>query len=111
METFTAGRYGLKSVLIKQRGMCLRALEWPDVPCMEWLPAFGNTGVTFDAENDSPGPGSLQGHFEATQSQFLRLKVCLEAVVLEIDNRWIVPYNPFSPLLSRPTSMSSSQSR
>ena len=28
-------------------------------------PCFGHTGVTFDAENDRPGPGSLLGHFEA----------------------------------------------
>ena len=25
-------------------------------------PCFGHTGVTFDAENDRPGPGSLRGH-------------------------------------------------
>ena len=30
--------------------------------------------------------------------------ICFDAVVLlEIDNRWTVPYNPFSPALSRPT--------
>ena len=28
-------------------------------------PCFGHTGITFDAENDRPGPGSLRGHFEA----------------------------------------------
>ena len=28
-------------------------------------PCFGHTGITFDAENDRPGPDSLQGHFEA----------------------------------------------
>ena len=28
---------------------------------------FGHTGVTFDAENYRPGPGSLRGHFEAAQ--------------------------------------------
>ena len=28
-------------------------------------PCFGHTGVSFDTENDRPGPGSLQGHFEA----------------------------------------------
>ena len=34
-------------------------------------PCFGHTGVTFDAENDrpGPGPGSLQGHFEAARGQ------------------------------------------
>ena len=37
-------------------------------------PCFGHTGVTFDAENDRPGPGSLRGHFEAARSSFLRLK-------------------------------------
>ena len=37
-------------------------------------PCFGHTGVTFDAENDRPSPGSLRGHFEATQDRFLRLK-------------------------------------
>ena len=39
------------------------------MPCMEWLPALGinynYTGVTFDAENDRPGLGSLRGNFEA----------------------------------------------
>ena len=35
---------------------------------------FGHTGVTFDAENYRPGPGSLRGHFEAAQGRFLRLK-------------------------------------
>ena len=30
---------------------------------------------------------------------------------MEIENRWIVPYNPSSPALSRPTSMSSSRTR
>ena len=37
-------------------------------------PCFGHTGVTFDAENDWPGPGSLRGHFEAARGRFLRLK-------------------------------------
>ena len=40
-------------------------------------PCFGHTGVTFDAENDrpGPGPGSLQGHFEAARGRvFFRLK-------------------------------------
>ena len=37
-------------------------------------PCFGHTGVTSDAENGRPGPGSLRGHFEATQGRFLRLK-------------------------------------
>ena len=35
---------------------------------------FGHTGVTFDVENDRPGPGSFQDHFEATRGCFLRLK-------------------------------------
>ena len=34
------------------------------------VPCFGHTGVTFDVENDRPGPGSLRGHFEATQGRF-----------------------------------------
>ena len=34
----------------------------------------GHTGVTFNAENDRPGPGSLRGHFEATRGRFLRLR-------------------------------------
>ena len=38
-------------------------------------PCFGHTGVTFDAENDRPGPGSLRGHFEAARG---RLRVCPE---------------------------------
>ena len=33
-------------------------------------PCFGLTGVTFDAENDRPGPGSIRGHFEATRGFF-----------------------------------------
>ena len=37
-------------------------------------PCFGHTGVTFDAENGRPGPGSLQGHFEAVQGRFLKPK-------------------------------------
>ena len=42
------------SILIKQRGIFL---------------------VTFDAENDRPGPGSLRGHFEAARGH---LRVCPE---------------------------------
>ena len=37
-------------------------------------PCFGHTGVTFDVENDRPGPGSLRGHFEVARGRFLRLK-------------------------------------
>ena len=37
-------------------------------------PCFGHTGVTFDVENDRPGPGSLRGHFEDARVRFLRLK-------------------------------------
>ena len=40
-------------------------------------PCFGHTGVTFDAENDRPGLGSLRGHFEATRGRFFRLKALL----------------------------------
>ena len=47
------------------------------MPCMEWLPALGHTGVTFDAENYRPGPGNLRGHFEAARGRFLRLKALL----------------------------------
>ena len=39
-------------------------------------PCFGHTGVTFDAENDRPGPGSLQGHFEATRGRFCSFFKC-----------------------------------
>ena len=35
---------------------------------------FVHTGVTFDAENDRPGPGSLRGHFEVARSRVLILK-------------------------------------
>ena len=38
-------------------------------------PCFGHTGVTFDAENDRPGPGSLRGNFEAARGHF---RVCPE---------------------------------
>ena len=37
-------------------------------------PCFGHTGVTCDAENDRPGPGSLQGHVKSAWGRFLRLK-------------------------------------
>ena len=41
------------------------------MPCMEWLPAcFGHTGVTFDDENDRPGPSSLRGHFDAARGRY-----------------------------------------
>ena len=44
-------------------------------PCHDGMaPCFGHTRVTFDVENDRPGPSSLRGHFEATQGRFLRLK-------------------------------------
>ena len=33
-------------------------------------PCSGHTGVTFDTENDRPGPGSLRGHFEAAWNHF-----------------------------------------
>ena len=40
-------------------------------------PCFGHihVGVTFDVENDRPGPGSLRGHFEAARGHF---RVCSE---------------------------------
>ena len=40
-------------------------------------PCFGHTGVgvTFDAENGRPDPGSLRGHFEAARAHF---RVCPE---------------------------------
>ena len=40
-------------------------------------PCFKHTGVTFDAENDRPGPGSLRGHFEAARGFFFRLNALL----------------------------------
>ena len=43
-------------------------------------PCFGHTGVTFDAENDRSGPGSIRGHFEATRG---RLRVCPEWPAME----------------------------
>ena len=39
-------------------------------------PCFGHTGVTFDAENDRPGSGSLRGHFDAARGRFMRLTLC-----------------------------------
>ena len=36
-------------------------------------PCFRHTAVTFDAENDRPGSGSLRVHFEAARDRFLRL--------------------------------------
>ena len=41
-------------------------------------PCFGHTRVTFDAENDRPGSGSLRGNFEAARG-------CFETVVLLED--------------------------
>ena len=64
------------SILIKQIGICL-------LTCLSRMaghalygmaPCFGHTGVPFNAENDRPGPGSLQGHFEVARGHFLRLK-------------------------------------
>ena len=46
-------------------------------PCPVWncsLLGHTLTGVTFDVENDRPGPGSLRGHFEAARGRFLRLR-------------------------------------
>ena len=40
-------------------------------------PCFGHTGVTFDAENDRPGPGSLRGNFDAARVHFMRLNALL----------------------------------
>ena len=51
--------------------------EWPAMSCMEWLPALGIqaiTGVTFDAENDRPGLGSLLSHFEAARGRFFEIE-------------------------------------
>ena len=33
-------------------------------------PCFGHTGVTFDAETDRPGPGSLRGHLRPPEAIF-----------------------------------------
>ena len=45
-------------------------------------PCFGHTGVTFDVENDRPGPGSLRGNFE-TEGFVLRLYTVLLEVQWE----------------------------
>ena len=59
-----------------KRIVCLRVCpEWPAITCMSMAPCFGHVGVTFDVENDRPGPGSLRGHFEAARGQF---RVCPE---------------------------------
>ena len=42
-------------------------------------PCFGHTGVTFDVENDRPGPGSLRGYFEATRGHILETEGLLVA--------------------------------
>ena len=67
----------LLSILIKQRGICLRMYnlfvclsEMAGHALYGMAPCFGHTGVTFDAENDRPVPGSLRGHFEAAQGRF-----------------------------------------
>ena len=65
-----AARYGLKSTLIKQRGICLRALEWPVMPSMESLALFwAYRDNLLDAENDRPCPGSRRGNFKATRGR------------------------------------------
>ena len=72
---------GTISLYIKQRGICLFVclLAWLSGMASHALygmaPCFGHTGVTFDAENDRPGPGSLRGHFEAARGH---LRVCSE---------------------------------
>ena len=51
-------------------------------------PCFGHTGVTFDVENDRPGPGSLRGHFEAARGRFCETEgFVFEAVVL-LEVQW-----------------------
>ena len=65
------------SILIKQRGICCLFAclsEMAGHALYGMAPCFGHTGITFDAENDRPGPGSLRGHFEAARGCFLRLK-------------------------------------
>ena len=61
---------------MKQRGIgllaCLSGMAGHVLYGM--APCFGHTGVTFDVENDRPGPGSLRGHFETARGRFLRLK-------------------------------------
>ena len=62
---------------------CLSEMASHALPCHAlygMAPCVGHTGVTFDVENDRPGPGSLRGHFEAarghlfeTESFVLRL--------------------------------------
>ena len=42
-------------------------------------PCFGHTGVTFDFQNDRPGPGSLRGHFEAARG-LCNLFACLSGM-------------------------------
>ena len=58
-------------------------------------PCFGHTAVTFDAENDRPGPGSLRGHFEAARGRvfFTEGFVGREATdgpLQELDVKWLV---------------------
>ena len=41
------------------------ALVYSALACFRLCLRHWHTGVTFDAENDRPGPGSLRSHFEA----------------------------------------------
>ena len=76
MTTSSLSIYNYISILIKQIGICLLACLFGMAGHALYgiAPFFGHTGVTFDVENDRPGPGSLRGHFEAARGRFLRLK-------------------------------------
>ena len=60
------------NVIDSLREICLSGMAGHALYGM--APCFGHTGVTFDAENDRPGPSSLRGHFEASRGHCLRLK-------------------------------------
>ena len=69
-ENDRAGPGSLRGHFEAARGRLRVCPEWPAMSCMAgnvlygMASCFGHTGVTFDAENDRPGPGSLRGHFE-----------------------------------------------
>ena len=64
----------MKSILIKQRGICLCALEWLAMPCMKWLYTyFGHTGVTFDKMIDLV-PAATGVILRPPEAGFFRLK-------------------------------------
>ena len=67
-------------------------------------PCFGHTGITFDTENDRPGPGTLRGHFEAARGRgsdkinyvsVSRMFVYLQVLYLSFLLSWLYNFVAF----------------